>query len=80
MIGGLINNGVMTAPTFLKRDGGGGGAGQAHREEPKTSEKNALSFPAQCERGNGLELMWLPGGGQDRDGEKVIAGRTLTNC
>ena len=70
VIGGLLNNGVMTAPTFLKREVAEAEVLAKRIVKPETSEKMRYLFRLNVTRGNGLQgrCHRLPGGGQDRHG------------
>ena len=66
-------------PTFLKRDRRKRrGAGAAASSSPKTSEKHALSVPAQCRskaRASKADALGYRVGGKTGTAEKVINGR-----
>lgn len=77
VIGGLINNGVMTAPTFLKRDVAEAEMLAKRIAKPETSEKMRYLFRLNVTEGTAskADVIGYRVGGKTGTAEKVVAGR-----
>jgi cell division protein FtsI (penicillin-binding protein 3) len=77
VIGGLLNNGVMTAPTFLKREVAEAEVLAKRIVKPETSEKMRYLFRLNVTEGTAskADVIGYRVGGKTGTAEKVVAGR-----
>ena len=77
VIGGLLNNGVMTAPTFLKRDVAEADVLAKRIVKPETSEKMRYLFRLNVTEGTAskADVIGYRVGGKTGTAEKVVGGR-----
>jgi cell division protein FtsI (penicillin-binding protein 3) len=77
VIGGLINNGIMTAPTFLKRDVAEAEVLARRIVKPETSEKMRYLFRLNVTEGTAskADVIGYRVGGKTGTAEKVVGGR-----
>jgi cell division protein FtsI (penicillin-binding protein 3) len=77
VIGGLLNNGVMTAPTFLKREVAEAGVLAKRIVTPETSEKMRYLFRLNVTEGTAskADVIGYRVGGKTGTAEKVENGR-----
>jgi cell division protein FtsI (penicillin-binding protein 3) len=77
VIGGLINNGIMTQPTFLQRDVAEAGVLAKRIVKPETSEKMRYLFRLNVEEGTAskADVIGYRVGGKTGTAEKVVHGR-----
>ena len=76
VIGGLINNGIMTQPTFLQRDVAEADVLAKRIVKPETSEKMRYLFRLNVEEGtaNKADVIGYRVGGKTGTAEKVVNG------
>ena len=77
VIGGLLNNGIMTAPTFLKRDVAEADVLAKRIVKPDTSEKMRYLFRLNVLEGTAskADVIGYRVGGKTGTAEKVVHGR-----
>ena len=77
VIGGLLNNGIMTAPTFLKRDVAEADVLAKRIVKPETSEKMRYLFRLNVLEGTAskADVIGYRVGGKTGTAEKVVHGR-----
>ena len=77
VIGGMLNNGVMTAPTFLKRDVAEAEVLAKRIVKPETSEKMRYLFRLNVTEGTAskADVIGYRVGGKTGTAEKVVGGR-----
>lgn len=77
VIGGILNNGVMAAPTFLKRDVAEAEVLAKRIVKPETSEKMRYLFRLNVSEGTAskADVIGYRVGGKTGTAEKVVGGR-----
>ncbi len=77
VIGGLLNNGIMTQPTFLQRDVVEADVLAKRIVKPETSEKMRYLFRLNVEEGTAskADVLGYRVGGKTGTAEKVVGGR-----
>jgi cell division protein FtsI (penicillin-binding protein 3) len=77
VIGGILNNGIMTQPTFLQRDVAEADVLAKRIIKPETSEKMRYLFRLNVEEGTAskADVLGYRVGGKTGTAEKVVGGR-----